>query len=383
VDELRMVNLVGGLYECAAERMKLASLGAMVAREVGSESAIVFTAERSSTRLTQLISTSANFGDKAREDYRAYYHDRNEWFRRGARLAPPIVVCGGELIAYPDFDRTEFCADWCRRVGIYHVLAATFEIEPGVVVAIGVHRERNRPPFSDGDKRVMTVALPHLARAIQIADRLGAHNEEKRVSGDVVEDLGVGILLLDPRLRVLTMNAVAEALLRGGRWLRVSNGRIRAARADCAEPFAKAVSEACRTSAGLGLVSGGSVRLRDDFDRPIRAIVAPFVCADLDLGPGRPAALVVLADPDTSVDAAAASFAATWELTPAESRLVGALLDGRTLVGYARKTGLSPNTAKAQLGRVFEKTGATSQPHLIRMMLADPIARVSVGESGE
>src|ERR1700676_1629359 len=112
MSESGLLETVGRLYEAATDAAKLQRVGLDIAREFGTDSAIVFLAKRPSTELVQLISTTANFDESARSAYGGYYHKRNEWDLRGARHAPPFSALGGELIDYPSFDRTEFCNDW-------------------------------------------------------------------------------------------------------------------------------------------------------------------------------------------------------------------------------------------------------------------------------
>lgn len=70
-----------------------------------------------------------------------------------------------------------------------------------------------------------------------------------------------------------------------------------------------------------------------------------------------------------------------YGLTPAEARLVEALLAGATIQEYADRAGVSLHTAKTQLKHVFAKTGATRQADLIRDLLGNPVLKM--GNAGE
>lgn len=61
------------------------------------------------------------------------------------------------------------------------------------------------------------------------------------------------------------------------------------------------------------------------------------------------------------------------DLTEAQARLACELLQGHGLTAAARRLKLNPNTAKSQLQRLFEKTGAARQSDLVRLLL-DPVA---------
>jgi DNA-binding CsgD family transcriptional regulator len=374
--EERLLDVVGQLYDAATDATRLKTIGSLLAGEVASESSLVFMARKSSARLVQLVSASNNFDADAQSAYRAYYHDHNEWFLRGVRLPPPIIVRGAELIDYRDFDRTEFCSDWCRKVGIYHLLAATFAIEDGVIGAIGIHRERAAEAFSDDNKRFLAAIAPHLMRVLQIARKLGVFARDADLTLDVLQGLGVAVLLLDGECRPVFMNAVAEKLVRTARYLTMSNGRIRTVHPASSREFERKVNAAFCTGSGPGRGIGVAIRLHDPFGGSLPALVTPFQASGLDIGPLQRLVAIILSDLDGATEFSGEAIAQIYGLTSAEGRLVAALAGGRSMAGYARRTGISVNTAKAQLRSVFLKTGVSRQSALVGLVLANPVLRL-------
>lgn len=69
---------------------------------------------------------------------------------------------------------------------------------------------------------------------------------------------------------------------------------------------------------------------------------------------------------DERLDVAAAIFG----LSSGQRRLAGLIADGQTLPDAARKMGISANTAKTHLQRIYDKTGVHTQPALIRVLLS-------------
>jgi len=63
------------------------------------------------------------------------------------------------------------------------------------------------------------------------------------------------------------------------------------------------------------------------------------------------------------------AFADRHGLTPAETGLVRSLADGLSVSKHAGAKHISVNTARFQMQRVLEKTGARRQVDLIRMLL--------------
>jgi DNA-binding CsgD family transcriptional regulator len=60
---------------------------------------------------------------------------------------------------------------------------------------------------------------------------------------------------------------------------------------------------------------------------------------------------------------------ARLELTPAESRVAVALFKGLSVEEYAKEAGVSINTARTLVRRVYAKTGVTRQAELIHALL--------------
>ena len=62
--------------------------------------------------------------------------------------------------------------------------------------------------------------------------------------------------------------------------------------------------------------------------------------------------------------------AAIFGLSPAQKQLAGFVAEGLTLAEMAERMGITPNTARTHLDRIFEKTGVRTQPALVRVLLS-------------
>jgi DNA-binding CsgD family transcriptional regulator len=75
------------------------------------------------------------------------------------------------------------------------------------------------------------------------------------------------------------------------------------------------------------------------------------------------------------VDPSAFHVAArSYGLTPSETRLALALLEGQSLRAAAAATAISYQTARSQLKQIFAKTGTRRQAELVRALLAASVA---------
>jgi DNA-binding NarL/FixJ family response regulator len=92
-----------------------------------------------------------------------------------------------------------------------------------------------------------------------------------------------------------------------------------------------------------------------------------------------PVAMILVADPDgrTPSERDLAEF---FGLSPAESRLTGALLAGKTMREIAADSGVQITTVRTQLSSVPRKVGVSRQTELIRVLSNIPVVPASLPE---
>jgi DNA-binding CsgD family transcriptional regulator len=379
MDENRLHALIGEIYGRCLDPDRAPDAGRTIEKALGIGSSIHFLSEQSSGRMVRLLSASENFDAGARRDYGAHYHDRNVWFQRALPRPPPVVVRGEELIEEQDFLRTEFCADWCSRVDIFHMIGCTYPLPGGLVGGSGVHRTRRQGPFDEADKRLYALLMGHFARAVELSLRLGVSAGNDTVAPDIVEALALGVILLDADRRVIQANRVANAVLTRRHWLTVVDGRLRTIHHGSLGLLSWRIAEAARTGAGVGLDPGTVLRLRAPGGAALPVLIAPFRVATGAWGARRPTAALLFRDPDSAVAPQGASISAVYDLSPAEGRLVAQLVAGDSLTEAARRAGISLNTAKTQLKSVFARTGFTRQAQLVADVRANPLIGILAG----
>jgi DNA-binding CsgD family transcriptional regulator len=379
MDEHRLLAAVGELYESAIDPARVGAIGNTMLRAMEVDSCIVFAARHGSGELVQLLAASPNFDERARADYRAYYHARNPWYQSVATREPPFVARGGEMIGYREFEKTEFCADWCSRVGIYHMIGGVTPIRDGVVAACGVHAPRQKGPFHERKKRLFALLVRHLGRALQMSERLGTLDSGQSLTLEVLERLRVGVMLVDRACMALFANSAAERVVSRSRWLQLRSGRVRPVHPEYVNVFERRVAEAASTRDASGLAFGAVLSLRDPIEGDLALLVAPFRSAHASLAALSPAAALVFHERQAPEAPTARDIAEAYGLTRAEGCLVAALASGRSLVQAARDGGISPNTAKTQLRSVFLKTGFERQADLIAAVLAHPVLKLASG----
>jgi DNA-binding CsgD family transcriptional regulator/PAS domain-containing protein len=107
--------------------------------------------------------------------------------------------------------------------------------------------------------------------------------------------------------------------------------------------------------------------------RPLTMTVTPLVASrrkgSVMPGVTRPAALLLVHDPDRTVPLPAERLCRVFGLTPAEAKLAAALAGGSTLGQYADRASIKIGTARWYLKQVLAKTGVHRQSELVRQVV--------------
>ena len=380
MDEERLHAAIAAIYDRCLAPERLPELGGIIERALGIGSSIHFVSEQTQGRMIRLLSASANFDDAARRDYAAHYHDRNPWFQRARPRPPPVVVRGEELIDEDALLRTEFGADWCPRVGILHMMGCTYRLPGGLIGGSGVHRTPRQGPFDDDSMRLYGLLMRHFANAVHLLVQLDLRPGQEAVAQDVVEALDIGAILVRADRTVVQANRVAEAVLRRNRWLSVVDRRLRTVHQGSLGMLSLRIAAAAQTGAGAGVDAGAVLRLRAAGAEPLAVLILPFRARSEAWERLQPSVLLLFRDPECDGRPSPAALRATYDLSPAEARLVALLADGNSLTRAAQMSGISLNTAKTQLQSAFARTGFARQTDLVAEIRSNPLVRIGAPE---
>lgn len=376
MDDQSLFAPVAELYEAVLDPDRLRALAPIVWQSVGADIGSVMIVEQAGGRVLGLPAATENFDAAAHAEYSEHYCSTNPWVRSALRLRPPYVVRGAELVDDRTFARSEFCADWCSRTGIFHLLGGMHPIGGGAVAMTGAYRARSAGAFSETEKTRFAQVARHVAQVLRLAERFSGLAGERQLGLDLIEALDLGVILLDAQARPIFANRVADRVLISGAWLTASAGRVRPVRRAEERAFDDLVSATVRTGSGTGLAPGGVVRLEDAAGVGLPVLVAPMRLGTTGHAGGS-AVVLVFSDPAAHRLLDARRIAAALGLSPTEGAVVAALVEGKALARYAEEAGVSVNTAKSQLAAIFDKTGQSRQAGLVAATLAHSALRLA------
>jgi DNA-binding CsgD family transcriptional regulator len=218
---------------------------------------------------------------------------------------------------------------------------------PYAIAGLGLEADRRgfmQSLIGEGAMAVEEITLAHMAR------RMAA----------TLDALKLGVVLANADGRILYANRAAQEMMRDGGPLRDRDGILRAESGAASAEIRAAI----RHAGGCG---NGRTSLAVRLTEPDHTPVVAHVLA-LAAGRAEPAAVAaVFINPTVDNGSSAQAVAATFGLTPAETRVLGRVLSGCSVVKAAAELGIAPTTARTHLDSIFAKTGVSRQSQLLRL----------------
>jgi DNA-binding CsgD family transcriptional regulator/PAS domain-containing protein len=212
--------------------------------------------------------------------------------------------------------------------------------------------------------RHLEILAAHFRRALAIGTMIDGHRREAARLADALDGFATGMFLLDAQARIVHANQSGQAILDAGAVVRERASRLtpldrQAAHALRRALVAAAAGEAGRSAIPLGWSNGKcwdahvlplTASARRQSGLPHAAVAAVFVRqAKLD-----PCPLDFVGE--------------LYALTPAELRVLSAIVEIGGVPEVAPALGVSETTVKSHLQRVFEKTGTRRQADLVKLV---------------
>lgn len=247
-----------------------------------------------------------------------------------------------------------------------HTSAGERSADNSVDYTMWIFRDRRAPAFDSEETALAGILASQIARALDLASRIGSTAVEKALYSDALDRLNVGVIVVDEHCRASSTSAVADRLLQARDGLQMQGGRLRALNASEDRELQAAVRAAAQggrdrehtASRGLSLTKLSGART-------LGIVVSPVESSS----PGTRLVSVFLRDCDAIQDVESEFVRQIFDLTPAEAAVTRRLTAGLSLEDAAASLDISRNTARAHLRSIFSKSGITRQTELVRLVL--------------
>jgi len=297
-------------------------------------------------------------------DMMAYWggYDRIQSFPIDEPTAASRVVIAEDVIDNP------FCREWIAPQGIVDLVGLAHARAPSLLGSTVFARHESIGVATDTDLATLRLIAPHIRRAVEISNLLDMKAIEASTFAATLETLAIAVVLVDARGAIVHGNAPARSMLDAKDPIRGERGVLKLASAASSAALEDAIRLSASNEAKLGQ-RGIGVPLQCRDGSPCVLHVLPLKRGQIRPGLERRAsAAVFIAHAAIPPQMPAAALAVIYDLTPAETRVMELLAEGKTQAEIGLQLGISTNTVKTHRRRVFEKTGASRQVELVRLL---------------
>jgi DNA-binding CsgD family transcriptional regulator len=355
-------DLVGRIYEAAAVPDLWPAVLDRIAAMTGMVGGMLFTVDPHHT-LRQIVSPA--LADLATAFQRDGWAERNS---RAAKLAPmnyPGFASDLDLFTPEELERDPFYTDLLRPHGVGWGAGTIIRAPTEDILVFTV--EGDRGPMQREAVDFLDRLRPHLARAALLSARL--HLERVRSAIDALEQMAIPACILQRNGCVLLANARFQNI--GPQFVARANDRVCLAIRAANYLFMRALAN---MDAGCAVDDVWSIPIPRIGEHPPAIVhLLPVRGAARDVFARGLAVMVVTSFAPPSAPQAALLHG-LFDLTPAEARLAAQVGSGLSPRESAEKLGITEETARTVLKRVFSKTGVSRQSELAAL-LTKPVLR--------
>ena len=281
-------------------------------------------------------------------------------------LELPVAV--PDVISCEEFVRTRFFQEWLAPQSLMDGLFSNLEKGATSCALFTAMRHAAQGPVDDRMRRRFELITPHVRRAMLIGKVIDLHRVEAAALADSLDELTSGVFIVDSNGRIIHANLSAHRLIAEASLLRAPNGRIAAldlqsrnlldvftaAKAGDAAVGKKGIAMPLTARTGeryvahvLPLTSGARRKAGVSY----AATAAMFI---------RKAALDLPSPPE--------ALASQFKLTPAEVRVLFAIVEIGGVPEVAPVLGIADQTVKSHLHHIYEKTETKRQADLVKLV---------------
>jgi DNA-binding CsgD family transcriptional regulator len=283
------------------------------------------------------------------------------------------LVPSDEAIDLAALRMTSFYDEVLRPQQIAHDGMIALAAKDDFRAAFNMCRTERQGPFEGEDQRLLEWLSPHMCRSVLLGFRLEGYRALQNAAFYALDRLVDGVIVLDRRARILFANAAARAFETEGLL------HFRPVVATYSPAHSQRLVALVRAS--LRGAPGGAMSIpRPATGQLLTILVSSVRSRDvdhfLDHGMKDVAALVFVIDPTRRASIPVAQIMDAYGLTQAEARVALAASSGSTIAETAHALGLSSNTIKTHLRRVFAKTATNRQAELAGLIIATGSVRL-------
>lgn len=279
---------------------------------------------------------------------------------------PPLgtIVSMPDLVPFDEFRRGRFYQEYMQPQGCADMADVVLEnsrADSTVLLAVYLY---NRMVDDEVRQRIKLFA-PHANRALMINKTIDDKKSETATFADILDGFRAGVFLVDAQCRIVHANVAGRDMLCEDDFLRSIGGMLVArdmqANRGLREIVATGDAGVAASNAAISLTAHDGAR-HVAYLLPLRTVVRNSAEA-----PSKAAAAIFVRKAELDDQSYGGLIARAFGLTPAELRVLLAIVEVGGVPETSETLGIAETTVKTHLYRVFSKTGASRQADLVKL----------------
>ena len=279
----------------------------------------------------------------------------------------PVAV--PDVISCEEFVQTRFFREWLAPQSLMDGLFSNLEKGATSCALFTAMRHAKQGQVDERMRHRFELITPHVRRTMLIGKVIDLHRVEAAVLADSLDELASAVIIVDATGRIIHANASAHRLIAEANVLRATNGRIAALDPQSSQSLLDVFAAAQAGDAAVG-TRGIAIALTGRTGERYVAHVLPLTSgARRKAGVSHAATAAMFVrkaalDCPSPPEAVASQFA----LTPAEVRVLFAIVEIGGVPEVAPVLGISEQTVKTHLHHIYEKTATKRQADLVKLV---------------
>lgn len=273
------------------------------------------------------------------------------------------------VMPFDEFRRTRIYQEWAKPQGYGDATLAVIEKSPAALAHLTTPHRDAESPASEETRQRVRLLTPHLRRAVAIAGIIDLHKVEASMLADAVDTIAAGVFMVKDDGAIVRANDSGRRMLAAGDVVRSIQNRLVPSDVNARPTLHEAIAGAGAGDVALG-PRGVAVPLTSSGPDRYVAHVLPLTSGARQRALASYSATAtvfvqkVALDRPTPIEA----IAQHYRLTPAELRVLMAVVDIGGVPDVAPVLGIAETTVRTHLRHLFEKTGTNRQADLVKIV---------------
>ena len=307
------------------------------------------------------------------ETYTELYAGQNPWLGRASYFqAEGLVWRGSDIVEPARLKETEFYKLFLYGQAIGPTVHLVIRVRGADVFHVMLTRRTGADDYDAAALDICRLYTGHARQASEISDAGSMRRFVQDGFDTAVDEVATGVAIVEPPATILHMNASFAAFVTGAATpvRRPPDAFPRPARFSRPQVEVRLPRPLVEALGARPVPSFCNIRIdTDEGMRPTSVGIRPIRMSGGLGGSPRSGFVLIARTAEASFEMDEAPLRAAYLLTAAEARVCSALITGENVHMLSLRLGISPQTARTHLKRIYDKTGTTRQAELLRLLV--------------